>query len=110
MNANINRSHRRKLPVAMMATSATAARGTASRLRNAGVDERPGDADELGDDGEEVQDKEVPHAEPSPASPEPLVDEAGMANPGTAPSRTTISWLTMRTGISSRRVHSRLIC
>ena len=28
--------------------------------------------------------------------------------PVTAPSRTTISWLTIRTGISSSRVHSKL--
>ncbi|MGY4256170.1 hypothetical protein ACVI1L_003238 [Bradyrhizobium sp. USDA 4516] len=52
------------------------------------------DADELGDNGQRVQYQEVDDAEGTPELAEALEDQARMADPVTAPSRTTISWLT----------------
>ena len=82
MNANMARSHRRKLPVAMIATRATAAIGTADVLRDPGVRGGQRDPDELGHDREEVEDEQVADAEPAPAATEPLVDEPGVADAG----------------------------
>jgi hypothetical protein len=72
MKTNMNRSQRRKLPLAVIATSATAAMGT----------ERAADTDELGCDGEEVQDEQVTDRECPPELPEALVDQAGVADAG----------------------------
>ena len=50
--------------------------------RDPGVGARQRYADELGDDGQEVEEKKVPDAEPAPAASEPLVDEPGVAHAG----------------------------
>ena len=56
------------------------------RHRNVRADvevlQRERDADELGDDGQEVQDEQVADAEPAPEPAEPLVDEPGVPDAG----------------------------
>ena len=83
-NRNMTRSHTRKLPVVVIATSATAAIGTATYLDDAEVAEREADPDELGDDREEVQDEQVADREPSPEPAEPLVDQSRVSDAGDA--------------------------
>jgi len=51
-------------------------------LGDAEVGGGQGDADELGDDGEEVQQEQVTHGEPAPTAAEAFVDQPGMPHPG----------------------------
>ena len=108
MKTNMKRSQRRKLPAGGHGHQAQ----RRQRHRDVGahpeVAEGQADPDELGDDGEEVQDEEVADREGAPEPAEALVDEPGVADAGTAPRRTTISWLTTRTGMSRGSVHSRV--
>ena len=67
-NTNIDRSQKRKLPLTVIATSATAAIGTAMYSRDPEVAEREADADELGDDRQEVEEEQVADREDSPRS------------------------------------------
>ena len=68
--------------MAVIATSSTAAIGTEMYLRDAEVAEREADADELGDDRQEVQEEQVADREPAPEAPEALVDQARVADAG----------------------------
>ena len=49
---------------------------------DAEVLQREGDADEFGDDGQEVENEQVPDAEPAPEPAEPLVDQPGVPHAG----------------------------
>ena len=106
MKMNMNRSHRRKLPVAVMATSATAAIGTEmyslipkySRARLTPMNSVA------------MVRKLRMNRSPTEKAPQNLPNRSlirrAWPTPVTAPSRTTISWLTTSTGIRSGRVHS----
>jgi len=76
--------------------------------RDAEVGESEAHSDELGDDREEIQDKQVADGEGPQNVPNRSLISRAWPTPVTAPSRTTISWLTIRTGTSSGRVHNRL--
>src|SRR5260370_21427988 len=56
------------------------------RHRDVGADaevaQRERDADELGDDGQEVEQEQVADAQPAPEPAEPLVDQPGVLDPG----------------------------
>ena len=82
MKTNMKRSHRRKLPVAVMAIRVTARDGHRDVLAHPEVAEGEADPDELGGDGEEVEDEEVADGEHSPELAEPLVDQPGVADAG----------------------------
>ena len=82
MKTNMKRSHRRKLPVAVMATSTTAAMRHRDVLADPEVVEGQADADELGGDGEEVEDEQVADREGAPEPAEALVDQPGVADAG----------------------------
>ena len=82
MNMNMARSQRRKLPLAVMPTSSSGGHGYRDVRADAEVLQREGDADEFGDDGQEVEDEQVPDAEPAPEPAEPLVDQPGVPHPG----------------------------
>ena len=81
-NTNIDRSQERKLPLAVIAISSD--RGDRHRdvLRDAEVAERQADADELGDDREEVEHEQVADREPAPEASEALVDQPRVADAG----------------------------
>jgi hypothetical protein len=64
-NTNITRSQLRKLPLDGDRDQRTAAIGTEMYL-DAEVAEREADADELGDDRQEVQQEQVADREPAP--------------------------------------------
>ena len=82
MKTNMKRSHRRKLPVAVITTSATAAIGTETYSLTPKYAERQADADELGGDGEEVEEEQVADREGTPELAEPLVDQPGVPDAG----------------------------
>jgi hypothetical protein len=92
-SATAIRSNLRKLPVAA-AARITPAASNRDRLGYAEVPSGHGDPDELGDQGQRVQDEQVGDLERAPELPEPLDDEPGVPDPVTAPSRSTISWFT----------------
>ena len=56
--------------------------GHAGFLGDAEVIEGQGDSNELGDDGQRIEEKKIDDAEGAPELAEALEDEAGMANPG----------------------------
>ena len=82
MKANMARSHFWKLPRRHDRHQRHRRDGYRDVLRDPGVGARQRDPDELGDDGQEVEEKEVPDAEPAPPATESLVDEPGMADAG----------------------------
>ena len=106
MKTNMKRSQRRKLPGGRHGDERDRSDGHRDVLAHPEVTEGEADADELGGDGEEVEDEEVADGEHPPELAEPLVDQPGVADAGDRPRRTTISWFTMRTGMSNGRVHS----
>ena len=81
-NATAIRSNRRKLPVNAEPTTTAAASATAAIFGSAEVPGRQGDPDELGDDGQRVQDEQVDDAERAPELAEPLQDQPGMPDAG----------------------------
>ena len=81
-NVTAIRSKRRKLPVKAAPTITAAARTTAAILGQAEVAGGQGDADELGDDRQRVEDEQVDDAERAPELAEALQDQPGVPDAG----------------------------
>ena len=107
MKTNMARSQRRKLPLAMIATNATAEIGTTMYLETPMYSA----ARLMPMNSVTIVKKFSRNRSPTENQPQPrpkrsLISRA-CPTPVTAPSRTTISWLTMSTGTSSSSTHSR---
>ena len=107
-NTNMKRSHRRKLPVAVITTRATAAMGTemyslTPKYPRARLTPMNSVA---------MVRKFRMKRSPTEKAPQNLPKRSLMSRacptPVTAPRRTTISWFTMSTGMSRGSVHSRV--
>ena len=105
-NTYMNRSQRRKLPVAVIATSATAATGTATYL----LTPKYPRARLTPMNSVTIVRKFRRNRSPTENDPQNFPNRSminlACPTPVTAPSRTTISWLTIRTGISSSSAHN----
>ena len=108
MNANIARSQRGKLPLAVIATSMTAATGTEMyglTWKYCSASETPMNSVMM---VRKLRMNRSPTLNQPQNRPNRSLISRACPTPVTAPSRTTISWLTISTGISSSSVHSRL--
>ena len=108
MKANIACSHRRKLPLAVIATSTSAATGTemyGQTPKYCSASETPMNSVTM---VRKFRMNRSPTLNQPQNRPNRSLISRACPTPVTAPSRTTISWLTISTGISSSSVHSRL--
>jgi len=76
------RSNRRKLPVLTRTHDHHRSHHHRRDLGQPEVADGQGDSDELGHDGQRIQDEQVDDAERSPELPEALQDETGVPDPG----------------------------
>ena len=108
MNPNIACSQRRKLPLAVMATSTTAVTGTEMvelTPKYCSASDTPMNSVTI---VRKFSRNRSPTLNQPQKRPNRSLISRACPTPVTAPSRTTISWLMISTGISSSRVHSRL--
>ena len=108
MNMNMARSQRRKLPLAVMPTSSRAATGTETyglMPKYCSARETPMNSVTM---VRKLRMNRSPTLNQPQNRPNRSLISRACPTPVTAPSRTTISWLTISTGMSSSSTHSRL--